>query len=261
MKKHFAGFFCILLLLSLTIISWKPASAIKSNPYIGKPIAARAFFEKYIDNIYESAQLQESGLSFVLFKRALTGFLNLKASEKLPQKSSILTVIDYAKSSCEKRMWIIDVINKELILKTWVAHGKGSGKDMAKRFSDKNDSFASSLGFYLTDDVYYGDNGRSLRLDGLDAGFNTNARKRAIVIHPAAYVCQAIIEQQGRLGLSLGCPAVSPEVADQVIDAIKDKTVLFVNGNSRRYSSIYLNEETAANYIAADANAGDTASL
>src|SRR5471030_3135189 len=99
----------------------------------------------------------------------------------------MLTVIDFTKSSREKRMWIIDVANKELILHTWVAHGEGSGMDMANRFSDKVSSYQSSVGFYLTNEIYFGKHGRSLRLGGLDAGFNTNARRREIVVHAADY--------------------------------------------------------------------------
>ena len=133
--------------------------------------------------------------------------------------------------------------------------------DMATNFSDKINSHKSSLGFYITDDVYYGKNGRSLRLDGIDAGFNTHARARAIVVHAADYVGENNLAQEGRLGRSYGCPAVAPEVADQVIDAIKDKTVMFINGNSNHYSSKYLNEELAGNYIANDPSNNYFASL
>ncbi len=108
-----------------------------------------------------------------------------------------------------------------LVLNTWVAHGQGSGDDMANRFSNNNESHQSSLGFYLTDDVYIGKHGKSLRLDGLDNGINSAARARGIVVHAADYVCQNTINQIGRLGRSFGCPAVSPEVAQTVINTIK----------------------------------------
>jgi hypothetical protein len=146
-------------------------------------------------------------------------------------------------------MWIVDLINKELILNTWVAHGNGSGDDMANYFSNQNDSHASSLGFYVADDVYHGKHGRSLRLNGMDAGFNDNARSRSIVLHAAPYVSQSTITQLGRLGRSEGCPAVSPKVAGKVINTIKGKTVLFINGNDSNYTSRYLDDEIAANYV------------
>lgn len=214
-----------------------------------------------MDSIYESARLEESGLAFNVFKKALTGFLDLKASDKLPQKSSVLTVVDFTKSSCDKRMWIIDVVNKALILHTWVAHGTRSGEDIPNRFSDRIDSRQSSLGFFVTDDVYYGHHGRSLKLDGMDAGFNTNARTREIVVHAADYVNPGIIEHKGRLGRSFGCPAVSPDVINQVIDSIQGKTVLFINGDSKYYNSRYLDEQMAANYISSDIAGNVTASL
>ena len=239
--------------------------AIKTRSYLkgysGKYFNADELLQKYIDNIYESAGLEESGLTFNVFKKAITGFINLKASDKLPQQSSILTVVDYTISSCDKRMWIIDVVNKALILHTWVAHGERSGMDIPKRFSDRMDSKESSLGFFVTDDVYYGHNGRSLKLDGMDAGFNTNARAREIVVHGADYVNPGIIEHKGRLGRSFGCPAVSTEVVDQVIDTIQGKTVLFINGKSKRYNSKYLDEAMAANYISSDVTGDVTASL
>jgi hypothetical protein len=255
MKKQFLGLLCALLTCSIITISWTPAQAKNTNIKLNTPVSARELLEKYVDNIYESAHLQESGLTFNLFKKALTGFINLKIADKLPQSSSILTVIDFNKSSREKRMWIIDVINKELILNTRVAHGQGSGEDMANSFSDKEDSHKSSLGFYVTDKVYYGKHGRSLKLDGMDPGFNASARAREIVVHAADYVSQGAIEHLGYLGRSFGCPAVSPEVVDQVIDTIKDKTVIFIDGNSSRYSSKYLDEEQAANYVANSGNA------
>jgi len=264
MKRHFGGLTCILLILSLTIISWKPAHSSTSKHRsikLSKPLAATQVFEQYIENVYDSAHLQESGLTYNVFRQALTGYINLKASEKLPQTNAILTIIDFSRSSCEKRMWIIDVANKNLVLNTLVAHGERSGEDIPERFSDKVDSRESSLGFYLTDSEYFGDHGRALKLDGMDPGFNGNARKRAIVLHSANYVCQAVIDVHGRLGRSFGCPAVSPEVIDQVIDAIRDKTVLFISGNNDHYHSKYLDEDLAANYLAKGMNGAYTASL
>ena len=249
MRRHLGWLICTLSILSVTIISWKPANANKTNIISKNNISAQAILGNYVSDIYDAAHLQESGLALSVFKKAITGFINLKIDNKLPQASSVLTIVDYAKSSCEKRMWIIDVINKELILNTLVAHGQGSGEDMADHFSDHMDSHQSSLGFYLTDDVYFGKNGRSLRLDGVDAGFNANARARAIVVHAADYVSQEMIQQNGRLGRSFGCPAVSPQVADFVINTIKDKTVIFINGNDDNYTSRYLDENLAAAYI------------
>src|ERR1700759_3216877 len=99
-------------------------------------------------------------------------------------------------------MWIVDLVAKHLLLNTWVAHGQGSGDDVANSFSNINDSHQSSLGFYLTDDVYMGKHGRSLHLDGLDEGFNDDARAREIVVHGAPYVSERTINEKGKIGRS-----------------------------------------------------------
>ena len=162
MRKHFWWFIGALLLFSVSVISWMPASAIKTNSIIAnKSLSAKEFFAQYVSDIYQTANLQQSGLDVNVFQKAVTGYLNLKLANKLPANSNIITVVDFTKSSREKRMWIIDMLNKTLVLNTWVAHGQGSGDDMANRFSNNNESHQSSLGFYLADDVYFGKHGRS----------------------------------------------------------------------------------------------------
>lgn len=258
-KKHFWWVLCVLVLLSITAISWRPAAASNTaNVKKGNP-SAKEVFEQYVNTIYQTANLQQAGLDAGVFQKALTGFFNLKLANKLPQTSEIITVVDFNKSSREKRMWIIDLFSKQLVLNTWVAHGQGSGDDMATHFSDRDESHQSSLGFYVTDDIYQGKHGRSLRLDGMDAGFNANARARAVVVHAADYVSQGTINTLGRLGRSFGCPAVAPEVRDQVIDAIKGHTMLFINGNDSSYASKYLDETNLQNFVP-DTTDGQTAS-
>lgn len=262
MRKHFWWICCVFFILSVSVISWRPVNAKRSTTNDNIASSGKELFSRYVATVYQTAQLQESGLDLDVFQKAFTGYINLKADNKLPQNSSVITVIDFSKSSCVKRMWIIDLLNKQLLLNTWVAHGQGSGDDIANRFSDNNDSHQSSLGFYLTDDVYVGKHGRSLRLDGLDEGFNASARARSIVVHAAGYVGQSTIEQMGRLGRSFGCPAVSPQVVDQVINTIKGKTVLFINGNDPAYNSKYLDENSSENFLlAADTSAIDTSKI
>jgi len=260
MRKPLGGLVSILLILAITTISWKSAKITKERNF-KNGFSARELLQKYISNIYESAHLQESGLGLEVFNKAVTGFMNLKAGNMVPQTSFILTVVDLAKSSHAKRMWVVDLLDKQLILNTYTAHGHGSGDDMATSFSNKIDSHQSSLGFYITGEVYRGGNGRSLKLDGVDAGFNSNARERAIVVHGADYVGENAIYSIGRLGRSYGCPAVPVNMAEQVINTIKDKTVMFINGNDSRYTSKYLDEEQAANYVFPDANGSVLASM
>jgi len=258
MRKHFWLICCVILMVCVTAISWAPAEVKNETATTKSEHTAKELFNEYVSSIYQAANLNQTGLSQQVFEKALTGYFNLKASNKLSKNSGVITVVDFTRSSREKRMWIVDVLNKKLLLNTWVAHGQGSGNDMADHFSNTNESHQSSLGFYVTDDVYIGKHGRSLRLDGMDAGFNNAARNRAIVVHAADYVSPGAISQLGRLGRSHGCPAVSPEVIDMVINSIKGKTLLFINGNDASYTSKYLNSAFEDNFALSPAS-GDGA--
>jgi hypothetical protein len=252
MRKHFWWISCISLILFISVIGWTPVSATKNTVNYKATSSAKELFAQYVNTVYQTARLEQTGLSVDVFQKALTGYFNIKSANKLAQNSEVITVVDFTKPSRVKRMWIIDLLNKQLLLNTWVAHGQGSGNDMATNFSDANESHQSSLGFYLADDIYFGKHGRSLRLDGLDEGFNSSARARGIVVHAADYVSEGAIAQLGRLGRSFGCPAVSPQVVDQVINTIKGKSVFFINGNNPNYTSKYLNENIFANFTSPD---------
>jgi hypothetical protein len=138
-----------------------------------------------------------------------------------------LTVIDYSKPSTERRLWVFDLKAKELVYEELVAHGQGSGANMATEFSNENESHQTSLGLFVTKDTYVGKNGYSLRLEGLDRGVNDRARERAIVMHGAPYVSEQFVKANGRLGRSWGCPAVSDAVAKKMIDFVKGGGLVF----------------------------------
>src|SRR5579863_369216 len=233
MKKSFLWVTCILLTFSVTIISWKAENIKKlhhRNTVKTVKTSTKELFTQYLDDIYNTAQLHAAGLDFEVFEKAATGYFNLKSQNEVSQTSSVITIVDLSKSSATKRMWIVDLIDKNLLINTWVAHGNGSGDDIPQYFSNQTDSHASSLGFYITDGIYHGKHGRSLKLNGLDQGFNDNARARGIVVHGAKYVSEGTINALGRLGRSEGCPAVSSKVINKVIATIKDRSVLFING-------------------------------
>ena len=138
-----------------------------------------------------------------------------------------LGVIDYSRPSTEPRMWVFDLARHRLLFEEWVAHGRNSGDNLTARFSNREGSYMTSLGGFTAQETYMGGNGYSLRLRGLEPGFNDQARQRAIVIHGAPYVNPVAAKMQGRLGRSLGCPAVRPQVARQLIDSIRDGTFVF----------------------------------
>lgn len=145
-------------------------------------------------------------------------------------REDLLTVIDYSLPSTRPRLWVLDLAHGRVLYRELVAHGRGSGDNYATHFSNLPDSHQSSLGLYLTGDTYTGGNGYSLKLRGLDPGLNDLAESRYIVMHGAWYVSAEHARLHGRLGRSWGCPALSPESAGPVIDAIKDGSFLFVHG-------------------------------
>ena len=143
------------------------------------------------------------------------------------EKPRTLTVIDYSLPSTTPRLWVFDVGSGRVLFNELVAHGRNTGDNMATQFSDAMNSRQSSLGLFVTRDTYVGSNGYSLRLDGLEPGFNAHALDRAIVMHGAPYVDAALAKQQGRIGRSWGCPALREAIARNVIDTVRDGGVIF----------------------------------
>ena len=150
-----------------------------------------------------------------------------RIAQSNPQPTK-LAVIDYSLPSTERRLWVFDLAQRTLIFHELVAHGRSSGEDRATYFSNEPDSLASSIGLYSTRESYVGRNGYSLRMDGLEPGFNDKAFDRDVVIHGADYVSNDFARVNGRIGRSHGCPAVPTAMARPVIDALKDGQLLFI---------------------------------
>jgi hypothetical protein len=138
-----------------------------------------------------------------------------------------LTLIDYSLPSVKPRLWVFDMDSGKILFKELVAHGRNTGENIATRFSDAMNSHASSLGLFVTRDTYVGRNGYSLRLDGLEPGFNGRARERAIVMHGSRYVSAESAARLGRIGRSWGCPALGEAVARKVINTVRGGGVIF----------------------------------
>ena len=172
----------------------------------------------------------EGKLDFEIFAYALESLDEMEYSNE-----DIVTIIDFSKPSTEKRLFILDLEKQELLYHTFVAHGKNTGVNMATKFSNNKGSNQSSLGLYRTAESYHGKHGYSLRLDGLEKGFNDNARSRAVVMHSASYVSEAFIKRHGRLGRSWGCPAVPVEFSKEIIDLIKGGSCLYIYANDKHY--------------------------
>lgn len=140
----------------------------------------------------------------------------------------ILTIIDYSIPANQKRFWVYDLLEKKLLYHTYVSHGITSGALSTEFFSNKYNSKASSIGVYKTIKSYWGRDGLSLRLKGLEAGFNDNAEGRAIVMHGGWYVNEDFIQHYGRPGRSWGCPALPKNMVKPVINTIKEGTLMVV---------------------------------
>ena len=149
------------------------------------------------------------------------------AERGLVKRKNVLTVIDYSLPSSEPRLFIFDLAQSKLLFAELVAHGKNSGGERTTFFSNEPGSLATSIGLFVTADTYFGNNGYSLRLRGLEEGVNDRAWDRLIVMHGAHYVSRTAIKVLGRLGRSWGCPAVRAEIADKVIDTVRGGTPVF----------------------------------
>lgn len=184
--------------------------------------------------LYEEMSLEMKGLPKEAFENAFKGYKSL-LRKGLVSKSNIITVADFSKSSRSKRLFILDVDAREVIMQTYVAHGRGSGGEYATSFSNTPESHQSSLGFYVTKNTYIGQHGLSLVLDGLERGINNNAEARRIVIHGANYIGDRHLKANPFTGRSHGCPAVESKLSKRIIQTIKDGSVLFIYHPSTSY--------------------------
>ncbi|TDO77860.1 L,D-transpeptidase-like protein [Flavobacterium chryseum] len=213
----------------------------KSTPEL-KEVTAKSFamvekvsIDAKIESIYSTLNPNHFKLPELrTFSEALKGFYLLK--EKGLIQKDILTLIDFSLSSNTKRLWVIDLSTNTILFQSLVAHGRNTGEEFATAFSNTNSSFKSSLGFYSTGEIYKGKHGASLRLDGLERGFNDNARERGVVMHGADYVSESFIRDHKRLGRSQGCPALPVELTDEIIQTIKNKSCLFIYHPSRTFT-------------------------
>lgn len=184
--------------------------------------------------IYASMDLSAKGLDPKAFEYAWRGYHNL-LKKGLIHKRSVLSICDFSQSSRAKRMYVIDVLHRKLLYRTYVAHGQNSGDEYATSFSNQPDSYKSSLGFYVTMRTYVGHNGLSLRLNGVDSGYNDMALKRQIVLHGSSYVSDKYMKDYGELGTSLGCPALPAAMSGEIIHAVKGGSCLFIYHPTPQY--------------------------
>ena len=185
-------------------------------------------------DLFNNLNLGRLGMARTAYDYAMIGYNKLSEGDRIKNKG-IITIVDYTLPSNKKRFFVIDVKNKKLLFATYVAHGRNSGLQKVESFSNEAESFKSSIGFFITKGTYDGLHGYSLKLQGLEPGFNDHAEAREIVIHSADYVSKNVVKSQGYCGRSLGCPALPSDVFKNVISRIKNGTCLFIFGNDSKY--------------------------
>lgn len=201
------------------------ALAFSATPDLSAAVPAPCL-PRVSDSLVYSLQRQAPGLRSNVLRMALNA-TDCAATRGLVKRRNVMAVIDYSLPSSQPRLFVFDLAARKLLFRELVAHGKNSGGDRTQFFSNTSGSLATSLGLFVTADTYFGGNGYSLRLRGLEEGINDMAWDRAIVMHGASYVSRKAVQALGRLGRSWGCPAVSKEVARKVIDTLRGGSPIF----------------------------------
>ena len=212
-----------------------PVNVLKAgNPVSAKRAAKAAAFAAEATTLYAQFDLKELGLTKKAFEYALKGYYYLLDHHWL-NKTNILSICDLSQSSRNKRLYILDMEQKTVLVNTYVAHGRNSGTEFARSFSNSVSSHKRSLGFYITQGTYYGNNGLSLKIRGMERGFNDHALSRNIVVHGSQYVGPDFLEMNQFCGRSYGCPAVPADESEEIIDLIKEGSCLFIYHPTKRY--------------------------
>lgn len=185
------------------------------------------------NRLYDSLHLENLGLAKEVLQMAFKGQQKL-VGEGVLNNDAVVAVADFSQPSSQKRLYIIDTKNYRVLYNTYVAHGKNSGLNYAEHFSNNPESLQSSLGFYVTKNTYIGKHGLSLKLEGLERGFNDNAESRAVVVHGAEYIGTSRADA-AYMGRSFGCPAVPQSQSATVINLLKNGTCLFIYHPTQKY--------------------------
>lgn len=211
------------------MLSLGGGQTLPEDPIRALPPRAAAAFVTLVD--------QAPTLKPVVLARALTAVLAAR-QVGFGIKRPFFSVIDFDRPPEERRLWVFDLKSRQLIFHDYVAHGIGSGAEVATHFSNREGSLASSVGLYVTRETYKGRKGLSLRLIGLDPGFNDWAYRRRVVMHSARYMSATYqAEQGGRFGHSEGCPVLRPERAREIIPILSGGSLIFAHGTDEAWLS------------------------
>jgi hypothetical protein len=230
LKKRIALYALIIATLTISFSNLMGKGGLSPTPWEQTPN-----LDRFFTCFYHTLASDSPKPNYEVFKKALTGFFNLKAEKKI--KNNLLTIIDFSLSSNLERLWIVDMLTMKVVHYSLVAHGRNSGDEFASSFSNIPSSYQSSIGFYLTDKVYQGKHGTSLYLDGVEPNVNDKARERAIVMHSASYVSKDFIRNNGRLGRSFGCPSIPEENHEKIITMLSGGSCIYIYYPDKKYHS------------------------
>lgn len=222
--RHLLLIISTLMLTALT--SPQPGASIQQVQYQLSVALTGEEFSRQSQAIYEDWNLDKDNLDPQVFELALRGYFYMKLHGEL-ENERFLTVIDYSLTSKKRRLWVLDIYRGRVVFHDLVAHGKYSGGEFARSFSNRYQSKKSSLGFLKTGSIYNGRHRRSLKLHGQEYGVNHNAFGRGIVIHGAYYVHQQYVKDDETIGRSFGCPAVPQDLVHTLVDAIEGGSCVF----------------------------------
>ncbi len=219
-RRYFAYVFLLLALPAL--VGWGPFSFL-SHVFSNTPKAPEGS-EPWISAEVARIHAQADNLDPQVLRLGLIAYL--KARKLGMDAKQMLTIVDYSKPSTKRRMWVIDLKRARVLFNTWVTHGKNSGGLNATSFSNRPGSLKSSIGVFDTAQPYFGHEGYSLRVKGLEAGINDKAYQRDVVVHGAWYATERVAKTYPQLGRSWGCFAVGENTAKPLIDTIKNDTLI-----------------------------------
>lgn len=237
-----ASLICLLLIAPILISGTYSDDIDKSTvPVIitdstNSPKTEKELIQEEAQSFYASMNLKRFGLSKKAFEFAWQGYKRLLEAGIIYNKE-VISICDFSQSSRRKRLYIIDIEEKKLLVNTYVAHGRKSGGEYARSFSNNPESHKSSLGFYRTRQTYYGGHGLALTIEGLETGINDRADERKIVVHGSDYVGSNFLRSNRFNGRSYGCPAVPAKDTQKVINTIKDGSCLFIYHPTKNYIS------------------------
>lgn len=212
------------------IILLKPADVVR----VPKVLTTEEILKEESAGLYESMKLRRYGLTRKAFEYAYRGYKTLLLKGHL-SNAEVISICDFSQSSRRKRLYVIDIEEKKVLLNTYVAHGRNSGAEYARSFSNSPESHKSSLGFYVTRQTYFGQFGLALKIDGVESGINNNASDRNIVVHGSNYVGEKFLKGNKFNGRSFGCPAVPAGHTTKLINTIKNGTCLFIYHPTKNY--------------------------